>query len=188
MNNKLLLGFVFVGGVGWGTVMGCLLAMWCNVGQTFYRMRLIELVQLLMTIILAFVIGYFVTRNVGRDLKRREMLSELVSKVQNELSALFRMGNEYIEGPDKKKGKRILIMITNISMLLSVVQKAAKLLGEDDSEESIHQDFIMFKKALTDTPFGKEKENYSEEMVNTIEERYNVLCKRLYGLRLRIYS
>lgn len=188
MKNKALLGFVFVGGIAWGTVIGCLLPMWCHVGQTFYSMRLIELVQLLVTIILAFVIVYFVTRNVGRDLKRREMLSELVSKVQNELSALFRMGNEYIEEPDKKKGKRILIMIKNISMLLAIVQKGAKLLAEDESEEWIYQDFIMFKKALTDTPFGKEKPDYSEEMVNTIEERYNVLCKGLHGLRLRIYS
>lgn len=187
--NKVLFAFIIVGVFVGGIILGCLIPLWCSLEGDFFKLKFIELIQLLFTIMLAVTVSYFISGKVNRDIKQREIINEIVTRVQGDLTNILEEGYTYIENPDKERERKIKMMVKNIGMLLNLIEWKKLFDGEEiENKKPIYQDFVRFKRALTDTPFGREKEKYSKEQISMIQERFDVLWKRLYKLKLRIYS
>ena len=187
--NKFLIIIIGILCFFLGTLFGCLLPSWGRIGPFFFDIKLIEIIQLSVTILIALTVSYFISGRIGRDLKKRDLVSDLVSRIQSSLSETLSLSYEYINKPDKEKGKKVIINFKNLSMLLGimsdVMKSDEKLL---DYEDSLHGDFLKFKEAVTDTPFGQKKPVYSSDRIDKVQERFNVMSKRLHECKMKLYS
>jgi len=187
--NRFLIVVVGILCFSLGILFGCLLPSWCRIGPFFFDIKLIEIIQLCVTILIAITVSYFITGGIGRDLKKRDLISDLVSRIQSSLSETLGLSYEYINKPDKEREKKVIINFKNLSMLLGIMSDVRKsdekLL---DYDESLHGDFLKFKEAVTDTPFGQRKPVYSSDRIDKVQERFNVMSKRLQECKMKLYS
>lgn len=172
-----------------GTLLGCLFPSWCRGKSSFFDIKLIEIIQLCVTILIAITVSYFISGKIGRDLKKRDIIDDLILKIQTNLGETLSLGYDYINKPEKVKERKVIINFKNLSMLLGIMSDVKKLDSKLlDYDESFHGGFLKFKETITDTPFGQKKPTYSSDRVDKIQEKFNVLSKRLYECRIKLFS
>jgi hypothetical protein len=172
-----------------GVLSGCILTSWGWISQLFFQVKLIEVIQLFVTILIAIIVGYFITGGIARGLKKRDVISDLISKIQNNLSVTLSLSYEYIKTPDSEKERRVLINFKNLSMLIGIATDVSKIDNALlDHHKALHNDFLRFKEAVTDTPFGQKEPNYSSKRTDSVQEGFNAISKRLYEYKISLYS
>jgi len=82
---------------------------WCSVGTNFYNVRLIEIMQLFATGIIAIYIAFMVGSNIQNDQKRRDVLNDLIKKYQDDLNKLMDICYDYTSNPAREKERNIKI-------------------------------------------------------------------------------
>jgi len=149
-----------------------------------------QILQLLLTILIAVFIVYFINSLVNRDLKKRDIIFDLINTFQNGITEIFTLGNSYIIQPDLEKERRIKSSFKAASILLSVIKdiKRDELMEKIFEDDRLVNHFFKFKIFLTDSPFGEKEPAYSESDVNDFQHKYGILLSYLYRCKLKIYS
>lgn len=189
IKNNLIITSIAIICLFLGILIGSIFPTWYYFKTSFYDVKLIEIVQIVVTILIAFFATYFISSKINNNVKKREIASELLLKFQDNLTNVLELGYEYIALPDDIKRKKIVNMFKKASMLLGIiidVKKKNKSLIK--YEESFYEDFLKFKDALTDTPFGQKTPKYSEERIVQLHDNYEVLLKKLYECKINLYS
>lgn len=157
--------------------------------QSFFEIRLIEIVQLSVTILLAILVSYIINSITRFQIKKKDILIELASHFQNTLNDLLEISYDYIENPDREKEGRVRRMFRNTGILLS----SFKDIGQKnnafiDSDGTFINLFLNLKIYITDSPFGTEKPDYSEQVIDKIRLTYTLMLTKLYEYKLNLYS
>lgn len=165
---------------------------WCTVGADFYKVRLIEMVQLAATVFIAVYITYMVASNIQNDQKRRDVLSDLIKKFNECLNELMDISYDYISNPDRKKERKIKGNYKQLNILLGVARKGKHFLPKDQEAivclDNIINLFGKLKQSVTDTPFGQEKPIYGEDKIMSIQSVYASILGKIYEYRICIYK
>jgi hypothetical protein len=104
------------------------------------------------------------------------------------LGDIIKSGYSYLPNANKEKEIEITRLFKQSSALLGTLVQINKLNKELNIDKSLHNAFLAFKKALTDTPFGQENPRYSEERINQIHSEYNLLRSKLNLCKLHLYD
>jgi hypothetical protein len=187
--NNLLIPLISLLAFSLGTLFGCVFTSWCRIKDSFFDIRLLEIIQLSITILIAIIVSYFISGKIGRDLKKRETINDLISKIQGSLNEVLSCGYEYIGKPERAIGRKIIIIFKNLSMLMSIISEIRKLDSKTlNYDETLHMEFVKFKEAITDTPFGQKNASYSSDRIDKIQDKFNLLSKMLFDCKIRLFS
>lgn len=190
MQNKIASLLLIILGVLVGIPIGVIIINWGIAGSSFLEVKLIQILELLLTILIAVFVVYFINSLVNRDLKKRDILFDLINAFQDRIAEIFTLGNNYIKQPDLEKERTIKSSFKAARILLSVIKDIKK----DELVEKILEDdrlvnhFLEFKISLTDSPFGEKQPAYSESDLKEFQHRYEILSGDLYRCKLKIYS
>ncbi len=169
-----------------GVELGIILSYWIPLKKEFYNIRAIEFAQWISTIIIAVFITYFISTKISYSVKKKEILYDLLTRFQSVLNEIIRNGYSYIDKPDDDKEREIKRLFKDASIKLSImIEHTEKQCKVDDS---FRAEYLEFKIALTDTPFGKKEAKYSEITIKQIEEKYGLLLNRIYQCKLQLFS
>lgn len=172
-----------------GLLFGIIISNWGWLGQSFFQVRFVEILHLVVTFMIALFITYLVNTKLNYDIKKKEMLIDLLAKFQSNLTELLELGYDYINTPDKNKQGKIVSGFKKLSLSLGLILDINKSSGYfKKDEDPFSQGFLKFKESLTDTPFGQKTPKFSEDKIKQIEESYSSLLKRLYECKLKLYS
>ena len=190
MKNRAAEVIVLVLAVLIGITLGVLITNWPATSPIFLEMRLIQIIQLLITVLLAIFIAYFVQTLVSKSLRKREMISELISRFQSKISDVFNLGDSYIREPDREKQQRIISSLKAASMMLGVIEDIRKdKVGRGLIQyDGLKKDFLEFKEALTDSPFGEKDPIYGENAYRKFELKYTTLSHLLHKTIFMLYA
>jgi len=165
---------------------------WCTVGADFYRVRLIEVIQLFATGLIAIYIAYMVGSNIQNDQKRKEVLIDLIKKYNDDLNELMDISYDYISSPAREKEGKIKISFKHANMLLGVAIKSKFLVPRNKEASdclcSIVNLFLKLKRYVTDTPFGQNTPKYDDLQITYIQTTYNSILGKIYEYRMHIYK
>jgi hypothetical protein len=157
--------------------------------ESFFEIRLFEIFQILITILVAIYITYLVNTVINFEVKKRDVFDKLLTNFQENLYETIQLTYDYINKPDKKKEKKIKLTFKNLSILLGIIldiEKCNKNLISMDA--SLQEDFWRFKEYITDTPFGQKSPKYSVEKITQIQSVYSLLLNKIYKCKLMLYD
>ncbi|NKE71858.1 hypothetical protein [Candidatus Manganitrophus noduliformans] len=188
MNKYLVSAIAFVF-LMMGIAIGSAISYWNLINSSFFQVRMLEIVQLTVTVSIAVFVTYFINSKINHEIKKKEMLNDLISRFQNHLTDVVDLGYDYMENPNKEKERSIIRKFKNLGVLLSIIKDIKT--SEDESlkyDETLYLDYIKLKGSITDTPFGQKGPKYSEEAKRKVEDHYCSLLNRLYECKLKLYS
>ena len=171
-----------------GLLIGSIIPQWTNVESSFYKVRIIEIGQLILPILVAILVSYVISGRITFDMKSREIIIEILSRLQEHLSDVLDIGYEYVKSPNAEKEKKILKLLKDISSLLGLIKEVGISKNIQISDLMLHYEFWKFKKALTDTPFKNKSPVYEPSRLDIIQSEYDLLTKKIYECKLRIFQ
>lgn len=185
IKNILLAVIIFLIGIAAGTTI----ANWQLIIPTFFQLRFIEIVQTIIALTIALFITYYVNSRVGQNLKKREILCELLSDIEGKVNEALTLGYDYLQEPTAGRQSEINRCFKHLSIMISIIKgtekPGKKCLAHD---ATIHQKFLKFKGSLTDKPFSTKTMPTSDTLLANIQSAYSSLLKTLYEYKLTLYS
>jgi len=190
MWNKLPIVSFLACGMLIGIPLGVIITNQCALSSVFLEVKLIQLIQLLMTLLIAIFLTYFINMLVNRDLKKSDIVCNLIDTYQNKLSDIFILGESYFQNADYEKQREIISSLKTASILLSIIieLKMDKHNKKFINYDGLWNDFIKFKIILTNSPFGEKNPKYSLEVIYNFESKYKLISGKLYNCKLKLYS
>ncbi|MBN1907110.1 MAG: hypothetical protein JW927_18670 [Deltaproteobacteria bacterium] len=189
MNKKHSLCYVFCG-ILIGIPLGIIITNSCSVNSPFLDVKLIEIIQLILTFIIAVFITYIINSVVNRESKKVEQIYMLIDNFHSKIIEISTIGISYMNNPDDEKATNILSLIKTAGNLLSTIYGlkkhvvVKKLLDSND----LHRDYIKLKYLLTGPPFKEIDQYYSFQQKEKFERQYMLLSNKLYDYKINMYS
>ena len=103
LNNKVILIIIISAAFLLGCICGVLLSKWDNIKCTFFDVKITELVQIILTLIIAIFITSFVTTKTSNKIRRRDIVLDLVAKLQDRIDGIYEIGCHFLEKPVNEK-------------------------------------------------------------------------------------
>ncbi len=173
-----------------GILAGVIIAGNCVGDPSFLKIKLIEIIQLCVTILIAIFFTYIIHSLVSRNIRKSDMVFDLLNTFQTQISGLFVLGERYMRDPKQEEQSAILSSIKAASVSLGVIND---LRNENVWRKILHYDSVMrafreFKAALTDSPFGEKDREYPLATIRRFESRYKTISAHVYQAKLRLFS
>jgi len=157
--------------------------------ETFYSIKLIELLQLSASVFIALIIGMYINQINSYDIKRKEILYNFLNNLQTVFEDLYDSSNEYITKRDAEDKSKVTKGFKNASSLISnllQLKKHSKLSKCIKVDDEFVSDFLSLKASITDTPFGTNNAYSADSLIN-IDIKYQSLYTKLYNYKLDLY-
>lgn len=176
-----------------GGIITVSITKWSFLKDDFFKIKLIEILQIITTLSIALFITFFIGTKINYDIKKKEIFVGLLERFKKDLSEVFSLINEYIniEKDDmmqtRGEEKKILVKFTELSCTLAIIvdPRYKDLIKE---QEYLLKAFIQFKAVVTDNPFGSQKTKFLKGKDSVISEKYRYLLRRVYNTTLLLYS
>lgn len=191
MRDRVTEAILLVLGVLMGIPVGVIITNWPTTSTTFFEIRLVQIIQLVLTVLLAVFIAYIVQSSVRKDLRRLEMISEVINTFQNMINEIFNLGDSYIRKPNREKQREILGALKKAGNKLSVIKDMKEHTAGRKFikyEGHLTKDFWAFKRALTESPFGAKHPKYKPEDYRKFQSKYMLLSGRLHKTMFTLYD
>ena len=173
-----------------GILTGVTISKWSLLSDGFYEFKLIDIIRLLITLSIAWLIAFYIRNKVNLSLKKREMIVDVISNFQKIVDDIFDKGNEYIDNPDEKSQRLINICFNSASVSLDMVSDVVGLIPFLPKEKinNLQSGYFQFKASLTDSPFGQKTPIYTDDQIYHFVKSYQALTVDIQKTKLSIYS
>lgn len=171
-----------------GAIISGSMIYWSVVTESFYKMRLIEVAQLAVTIVAAIFITYYVQARIKNKMKKKEVFIDYLTQLQNHLQTANAAIMDYVHSPKQEKEKKVLHAFKDLSAFLGIISEIKRSFNGSFDEKELVIKLFKFKEAATDLPFKGKAPKYDDETVLRIQSAYNEFIKELYIIKLKIYS
>lgn len=173
-----------------GIIFGILLTKWNIISPFFFQIKITEIAQIFVTILIAIFITFLVNKKTSNEFQQKKILKEIVDKLTDEINVIYILGIDYIENKDKGKETKIKRSLKNASATLSILLELSDEVCNSKKEFSytIKNEFFQFKKALTDSPFGQSEKAYTSNVITLFESKSKELFSQLYKYKIILYK
>lgn len=173
-----------------GFVIGCVFSQWSFISPKYFETKLTDLVNVSITILIAFFIYVYLNRISSHDKKRRELVVGIYDTLQNTLEIVYNVGNEYIES-DRSfvKQQTIVSNIKKANMTISLIRSMdnnVRLRRVNRFNHTIQGDLLDLKKSLTDFPDIDKP--YSPQSIHIFHTKYQSTYEKILQCKINVYS
>lgn len=156
----------------------------------FLQLKLIELLQLLIPVVIALIIASLINRKVFISHRRSEICLSLIMEFEKKIQKVNGYMYEYFEKKKRDLEQKIVALLKESSIdlnLITNVEKKKKKIFKYDTK--IMKDaFFSFKEACTGTPFEGARKKVSEDEMNEINSKYTQLLAKTLECKLAIFE
>lgn len=175
--------FVFIVGILIGCEIGSVLVKSGKFPEHFFEVKFIEILNLVVGVLVASVVTYFVTSQLNMNFGRREFLSQLGKSFQEELSEIHRLGDDLVTGRFPNRNA-IMCKFKSASISLGFIEEGYKK-SHFKFDESLKTAFWKYKATLTGNLDGRPP--FADGDLHAFSDDYSDLCKRLMDVRLQVF-
>jgi hypothetical protein len=152
---------------------------------SFYEIRLYEIINTITVIIIAVFVTYFVNRKTNYEIKKKEILVNLLNDIKGTVSEIQRLNSEYISAPNVKLYSGIMLRFKELAMKIGSMENVS-IKGFVYS--NLVDAFFRYKKATTDTPFGQKKPRYSRVILTNVDVSFRALFLYITKVIIEFYK
>lgn len=157
-------------------------------GCSFFEFKFKDITITLVPIFIAFCVTYYLNKSNNNVVKSKEVLITLINKIETLIIEINEKGERYIDTPNLKDRKEILNLLKSSSNYLNILFQAHNHNKcFPDYKKILFNDYLNYKKSLTDDPFMNKMPKYSKEQLNNFENCGRTLITNIFKIKLTIY-
>lgn len=162
-----------------------LVSNWACIRSTFYSVKITDLIQIITLILIAFFVTRYVNIRTNEDMRRRDVILDLVSKFQRSIENIYNYGIPYFEPEKREKSSEAIILANftcagNFLNLIDSIKNKKKIRELNNFDcNNFKSKFFLLKKALTDSPF-KTDAAYSPTQIRAFNKEYMEILEGIY--------
>ncbi len=173
-----------------GYLIGFLLVKWGKNFPRFLEVSIGDILQLLVTVILATGVAVWIKRKSSREEHRSQLLLDLIGGFHKDIDKIFDLGTRYMDSMSPNLQRSVLRQFKSSSCQLRLifdVHEMEHLSADEAVCTSLWLKFLSFKKNLTDDPFMQQGKTYSADQKEKFELLHRDILRLTYKLRLQTY-
>ncbi len=186
--NKVEITVVIIVSFLVGFLFGGIFTNYDIVKCSFYNLKITDVIQIIVIILIAFFITRFVNLRTSSDIKRKESVLELISKFHNTIDQIYELGYSYMNDPQDTNDKNITILLRNASIYLGIIENIKQKNNVMELNKLdcgyLKEGFWSLKNDLTNSPFKETIHRYKDGSIVSFNWQYTQLCTYLYNFRI----
>jgi len=153
----------------------------------FWKFQLRDLFSVLAQILIAISVVYYVNRIIANDVKRREIILNIIEALEDELAAAYSCYIQYTNAPQPQTYWDFMKILKRASRSLTLTLEVGKTTKCDPlvcSANDIKGAFLDMKESWTENIYPEKKTLYAEGYSEAGREKYDILKKKLIECKL----
>ena len=165
---------------------------WSSIKDNFFDIRLSEICQICINIVLAFYIGLHLNLRVKNIEQKKLLILDLLNELYRKIEAIYKLGNNYIASNSSttdgqssndfiEMEKKLLIKLKDFAFNLSSIKETFNELDNYRKHnlivDIIKKNYMEFKVELTGSKSSQ-----------TVDNTYRIIIKNIKKLKLKIYE
>ena len=165
------------------------LLQWDTLAATFLDVKITELIQIAITLILGCFIAYQLTIKSSKLIKRNDVVAELFKSTQDKVVLIYNNCGSYMSTPKNSDTKDILIEFKRLSIQLSLISTIIEneKLKITPPMLDITIQYLQLKALVTGNNFGEKHVKYSERDIREFDSIYETLMNKFFLARISLY-
>lgn len=154
------------------------------------QIKLIEVLQLLVPIIIALIIASYINKKVFISHRKSEICLNMILEFEKKIQKVNGYMYEYSDKKKKDLKNKILALLKDSSIdlnLIASIEESKKKYFKFD-KEILKEAFLSFKIALTGAPFEEERKKVTSDEINEMTRKYNHLLVKTLECKLSIFE
>lgn len=188
--NKFPIIITFIVASLFGVIIGISLSKWSILQNDFFNFTLIDILDITLTIVIALVVTYYIRTQINYNMKKREILVQLIDRFQVQLKELYTAVSRFLSDAESVNKQTIISEFKTTSIFLnSLLQIADDVKAQCDfgmDRKELENAFFHFKESVTDTPF--ERESFDEERCIKIHTTYFAFDHQMVKCKLSLFQ
>ena len=173
-----------------GYLFGILTTNWACLNHKFFEVSYIQVVQAVITIVIAVFITQYVSERLNNSKNIKEIVLGLFDDFKDLVRNDFKIVENYMEKPSTDLEKQILNFFTRANFELTDIQEITShqiVVANFYLDKSIEEDLLNLKKLVTE-PFGIKKPSYSDKVKREIHSAYHCLLRKINLARFKTFE
>lgn len=178
-------------GIILGFLIGITISNWTVLSPEFFNFRLVEIIQIFTTIIIAAFIVYLINSRINNELGKKKLVLDLIQELQEKIQEIFVIGSKHMNSFSEKSRRIILLNFKNANNLVFIVRNIKNGSGFKELENNrgtLFENYLLYEQSLTDDPFTQPKGKYSDSQRTFFINNYQVISRQLYQLSFLLFS
>jgi len=161
---------------------------WQTLQLTFFNITIIDVAQLLITIMIGCYITYYISNKISTEQKRKEIILNQTEEFAQSIREIYKTTCEYIAKPTNEKARIILAKFKNASFFIDAIEKklTKKILKHHITNCQFQ--FLSLKASITDVPFMAKDSKFCDKDIANINEIYKRLYFAVDEFKFKIYT
>lgn len=165
---------------------GLMLAHW-DLPQEFWNFRLIEAIEICVTLLVALFIARIVSDRSSREAKQRELYEQLVKDTTSHLEAIRSSVDDFINGQSSIPPQRIINLFNTLSRDLAALLEFGAILDYSGLRERLRKPLADLRAFGTGTIFDEDPKTVTLEH-RLFEKNVDDFKMFLHRLRFKLYT
>lgn len=173
-----------------GGIIGVVFSNNCYLDQFFSDVKITDIVQIIVTLIVAIYVTTIVNNQSSAYLKKREILIELLDNLNKEINAVHDNFQLYIGNKDDASARNILNHLKNYSVQYNYLRKLKSydsLKGIDFVDDSLINNYLLYKSTITNSPFKTSNPEYSRDTLHKEGIIFQTICQTILTKKINMF-
>jgi len=175
----VIVGFLFCG----------IVLQWSIVSGSFCKIKITEIVQIIVTIIFGTIIAYQISVKSGKSIKRKEICLQVFNQLEDKVTSTYEASRKLIDDPNSIQVKEILKEFRRLSTHVFLIEKLAESNHKEIGQyaNTIKPLYFEFKAKTTGRDFGGEQARYTDFEILEIEKVYEKMVNEIVSIKIKLF-
>lgn len=163
---------------------------WEVIANTFLNVKITELFQIAITLIVGCFIAYQLSVKSSKLIKRSEIFLEFFNTLQDKVVSIYSNGRGYMSNPNSSGAMLIVSELKNLSIQISLLEKmiANKKLDIGLLMKDIKINYLELKSIVTGNNFYNECAKYTEKEMMDFDNTYEKIMNNIFESKITLYK
>jgi hypothetical protein len=163
---------------------------WDVIADTFLNVRITELFQIAITLIIGCFIAYQLSVKSSKLIKRSEIFLDFFNIMQDKVISIYSNGRKYMSKPNSSAAKLIVGELRNLSIQITLLERmiANKKLDIEISIEDIKINYLMLKSIVTGNDFYNQFAKYTDKEMMDFDNTYEKIMNNIFEAKIALYK
>lgn len=152
----------------------------------FYEVRFVECVQLLLTLVIALFVTYFLNRRFQQGVKVLELFLARIKDFKELSHECYSVGSMYIVKRLKSDEVKIIVLFKKLNTATYNIYQLSQAFNKSQLSASLKNTVALMKRTVTSSPYGRQTEEFPPDAVKKFENAYEKLNEIISGLEISI--
>ncbi|MFA5926949.1 MAG: hypothetical protein WCT32_01225 [Patescibacteria group bacterium] len=173
-----------------GFVISALVLRWNILPDKFWDFSFSNLLNLLVTIIVALFVTHYISESVSDSSKKKEIVLGFLADFRSAIEKTLNSANDYTSNPSDQKAGRVDYDFNCAMHQLNDIKKftEAKIIEDFCFDDNLENCFLKYKMAVTNDPFKNRRARYTELQIQQMVSTQHDLLRKIDSIRLKLYE